>query len=101
MEEIKRIKRDPIPQLTIKKSIEDQFKVSKAVADAVEDPETALGKRNLEKTKENLDRGWLFFKNAKSSSRSPTSSVTAGKQCWNANTTSLLDRTESRATRAV
>ena len=65
MEEIKRIKRDPIPQLTIKKSIEDQFKVSKAVADAVEDPETALGKRNLEKTKENLDRGWLFFKNAK------------------------------------
>ena len=52
MAEIKRIKRDPVSQVN-KKSNQDQYKANKAVEDA----QAALEKRNLEKTKEALDKG--------------------------------------------
>ena len=41
MQEIKRIKRDPVPRFN-KKSNEDQFKANKAVTEAVEDAQAAL-----------------------------------------------------------
>ena len=56
MQEIKRIKRDPVPQFN-KKGNEDQFKANKAVSEAVEDAQAALRRKDLEKTKEALDRG--------------------------------------------
>ena len=52
MAEIKRIKRDPVSQVN-KKSNQDQYKANKAVEDA----QAALEKRDLEKTKEALDKG--------------------------------------------
>ena len=60
MEEIKRIKPDPVPQFN-KKSNEDQFKANKAVTEAVEDAQAALRTRDLEKTKEALDRGMALL----------------------------------------
>ena len=51
MAEIKRIKRDPIPQFN-KKSNEDQCKANKAVTETVEDAIAALEKKDFEKTKE-------------------------------------------------
>ena len=42
MQEIKRIKRDPVLQCN-KRSNEDQFKARKAVTEAVEDAKAALG----------------------------------------------------------
>lgn len=56
MQEIKRIKRYPVPQFN-KKGNEDQFKANKAVTEAVEDAQAALRRKGLEKTKEALDRG--------------------------------------------
>ncbi|CAH3194155.1 unnamed protein product [Porites evermanni] len=56
MQEIKRIKRDPVPQFN-KKSNEDQFKANKAVTETVEDAQAALRTKDLEKMKEALDRG--------------------------------------------
>lgn len=56
MKEIKRIKRDPTPQFN-KKSNEDQFKVNKAIKETIDDVKTALKRKDLEKTKEALDKG--------------------------------------------
>ena len=56
MEEIKRRKRDPVPQFN-KKGNEEQFKANKAVTEAVEDAQAALRRRDVEKTKEALGRG--------------------------------------------
>ena len=56
MAKIKRIKRDPVPQFN-KKSNEDQYKANRAVTEAVEDAKAALETKDLEKTKEALDRG--------------------------------------------
>ena len=61
MQEIKRIKCDPVPQFN-KKSNEDQFKASKAVTEAVEDAQATLRTKDLEKTKEALDRGMALLK---------------------------------------
>ena len=55
MAEIKRIKRDPIPQFN-KKSNEDQYKANKAVTETVKDAKAALESKDFEKTKEALDR---------------------------------------------
>ena len=46
MQEIKRIKRDPVPRFK-KKSNEDQFKVNKAVTEAMEDAQAALSTKVL------------------------------------------------------
>ena len=56
MAEIKRIKRDPVSQVN-KKSNQDQYKANKAVEDA----QAALEKRDLEKTKEALDKGMALL----------------------------------------
>ena len=56
MAEIKRIKRDPVPQV-IKKSNEDKYKANKAVEDA----QAALEKRDLQKTEEALDKAMALF----------------------------------------
>ncbi|KAL9962292.1 hypothetical protein ACROYT_G031379 [Oculina patagonica] len=55
MSEIKRLKRDPDHHLN-KKSNEEQFNASKAIKDAVEDAQTALDNKHLQKTKEALDK---------------------------------------------
>ena len=47
IQEIKRIKRDPVPRFN-KKSNEDQFKANKAVTEAVEDAQAALRTKDLE-----------------------------------------------------
>ena len=60
MQEIKRIKRDHVPQFN-KKNNKDQFKANKAVTEAVEDAQAALRTRDLEETKEGLDRGMAFL----------------------------------------
>ena len=60
MEEIKWIRADPVPQFN-KKNKEDQFEVNKAVTEAVEDAEAAFRTRDLEKTKEALDRGMALL----------------------------------------
>ena len=60
MQEIKRIKRDPVPRLN-KKSNEDQFKANKAVTEAVEDAQAALRTKDREITKEALDRGMALL----------------------------------------
>ena len=49
MQEIKRIKHDPVPRFN-KKSNEDQFKANKAVTEAVEDAQAALRTKVLEIT---------------------------------------------------
>jgi len=55
MAEIKRIKRDPIPQLN-KKSNKNQYKANKAVTETVKDAMAALETIDFEKSKEVLDR---------------------------------------------
>jgi len=56
MSEIKRLKRDSVPQLN-KKSNEEQYKANKTIKDAVEDAQIALKRNDVEKTKQALDRG--------------------------------------------
>ena len=51
MQEIKRIKRDPVPQCN-KRSNEDQFKARNTVTEAVEDAKAALGTKLGEKLAE-------------------------------------------------
>ena len=53
MSEIKRLKRDSVPQFN-KKSNEEQYK---AIKDAVEDAQIALERNDVEKTKQALDKG--------------------------------------------
>ena len=60
MQEIKRIKCDPVPQFN-KKSNEDQFKANKAVTEAVEDAQASLRTKDLEIRKEALDRGMALL----------------------------------------
>ena len=60
MEEVKRRKRDPAPQLN-NKSSKEQFKVNKAATEAVEDAQLALRTGDLEKIKQALDRGIAFL----------------------------------------
>lgn len=56
MSEIKRLKRDSVPQFN-EKSNEEQYKANKAVEDAVEDAQIALERNDVEKTKQALDKG--------------------------------------------
>ena len=56
MSEIKRLKRDSVPQFN-KKSNEEQYKANKAIKDAVEDAQVALQRNDVEKTKLALDKG--------------------------------------------
>ena len=56
MSEIKRLKRDSVPQFN-KKSNEEQYKANKAIKDAVEDAQIALERNDVEKTKQALDKG--------------------------------------------
>ena len=51
MSEIKRLKRDSVPQFN-KKSNEEQYKANKAIKDAVEDAQVALQRNDVEKTKQ-------------------------------------------------
>ena len=60
MEQVKRRKRDSLPQFN-NKSSEEQFKTNKAVTEAVEDAQLALRAGDLEKIKEALDRGCLLY----------------------------------------
>lgn len=60
MTEIKRIKRDPVSHFN-KKSNEDHFKANRAVTEAVEDAKASLETKDLEKTKEALDRGMAIL----------------------------------------
>ena len=60
MAEIKRFKRDPIPQFN-KKSNEDQYKANKAVTETMEDAIAALETKDFERTKEALDRGMALL----------------------------------------
>ncbi|KAL9969042.1 hypothetical protein ACROYT_G021206 [Oculina patagonica] len=61
MSEIKRLKRDPVHHFN-KKSNEEQFNANKAIKDAVEDAQTALDNKDLQKTKEALDKGMDLLK---------------------------------------
>ena len=56
MSEIKRLKRDSVPQFN-KKSNEEQYNANKAIKDAVEDAQVALQRNDVEKTKQALDKG--------------------------------------------
>ena len=56
MSEIKRLKRDSVPQFN-KKSNEEQYKANKPIKDAVEDAQIALERNDVEKTKQALDKG--------------------------------------------
>ena len=56
MSEIKRLKRDSVPRFN-KKSNEEQYNANKAVKDAVEDAQIALECKDLQKTKEALEKG--------------------------------------------
>ena len=56
MSEIKRLKRDSVPQFN-KKSNEEQYKANKAIKDAVEDAQIALERNDVAKTKQALDKG--------------------------------------------
>lgn len=56
MSEIKRLKRDSVPRFN-KKSNEEQYNANKAVKDAVEDAQIALESKDLQKTKEALEKG--------------------------------------------
>ena len=56
MSDIKRLKRDSVPQFD-KKSNEEQYKANKAIKDAVEDAQIALERNDVEKTKQALDKG--------------------------------------------
>ena len=56
MSEIKRLKRDSVPQFN-KKSNEEQYNANKAIKDAVEDAQIALERNDVEKTKRALDKG--------------------------------------------
>ena len=51
MSEIKRLKRDSVPQFN-KKNNEEQYKANKAIKDAVEDAQVALQRNDVEKTKQ-------------------------------------------------
>jgi len=64
MGEVKRRKRDPLPQFN-NKSSEEQFKANKAVTEAVEDAQLALRTGDLEKIKEALDRGITFLQESR------------------------------------
>ena len=55
MAEIKRIKRDPVPQFN-KMSNKDQYKANRVVTEAVQDAKASLETKDLENTKEALDR---------------------------------------------
>ena len=56
MSEIKRLKRDSVPHFN-KKSNEEQYKANKAIKDAVEDAQIALERNDVEKIKQDLDKG--------------------------------------------
>lgn len=64
MGEVKRRKRDPLPQFN-NKSSEEQFKANKAVTEAVEDAQLALRAGDLEEIKETLDRGITFLQESR------------------------------------
>ena len=61
MSEIKRLKRDD-PQSFKKKSNEQQFKVNISILAAVEDASVALDRKDLQKSKEALERGLSLLK---------------------------------------
>jgi hypothetical protein len=61
MSEIKRVKRDAPPSFK-KKSNEVQFKANKSILEAIEDANVALDRKDLQKTKEALDRGMSLLK---------------------------------------
>ena len=56
MSEIKRLKRDSVPRFN-KKRNEEQYSANKAVKDVVEDAQIALECKDLQKTKEALEKG--------------------------------------------
>ena len=64
MEQVKRRKREPLPQFN-NKSSEEQFKANKAVTEAVEDAQLALRAGDVEKIKEALDRGITFLQESR------------------------------------
>lgn len=64
MGEVKRRKRDPLPQFN-NRSSKEQFKANKAVTEAVEDAQLALRAGDLEKIKEALDRGITFLQESR------------------------------------
>ena len=61
MPQIKRLKRDA-PLSFKKKSNEEQFKANKSILESVEDSSVALDRKDLQKTKETLDRGVSLLK---------------------------------------
>ena len=63
MSEIKRLKRDSVPQFN-KNSNKEQYKANKAIKDVVEDAQIAL-ERNDVKTKKALDKGDLLQEHQK------------------------------------
>lgn len=60
MSEIKRLKRDSVQHFN-KKSNEEQYNANKAIKDAVEDAQIALENKDLQKTKEALEKGIEFL----------------------------------------
>lgn len=109
MREIKRIKRDHVPQFN-KKSNKDQFKANKAVTEAVEDAQAALRTRDLEETKEGLDRGMALLQESQKLILLPDKSPYGWKTVLEYKHHDLADdeqdekkihRAESRAARAV
>ena len=61
MSEIKRLKPDAPPSFK-KKSNEEQFKANKSIVEAIGDMNVALDCKDLQKTKETLDRGICLLK---------------------------------------
>ena len=56
MSEIKRLKRDSVPQFDKKRS-EEHYKATKAIKNAFEDAQIALERKDVKKTKQSLDKG--------------------------------------------
>ena len=56
MSEIKRLKRDSVPQFN-QKNNEEQYKANKTIKDAVEDAQVALQRNDVEKTKQAIHKG--------------------------------------------
>ena len=61
MSEIKRLKRDDPPSFKMK-SNEQQFKVNTSILAAVEDASVALDRKDLQKSREALERGLSLLK---------------------------------------
>lgn len=57
---LKRLKRDSVQHFN-KKSNEEQYNANKAIKDAVEDAQIALENKDLQKTKEALEKGIEFL----------------------------------------